>query len=406
MASTILVDMARMTTGTTGTGIITLGSAAQSFLTFAQAGVANGQTVRYLIEDPPNREVGTGVYTSAGTTLSRTVLFSTNSNNPINLSGVAQVALTALAEDITNKTGDTLTGALNWATAVTISSAATVNIGAAASNYIIITGTTTITAFDTIAQGAQRRLRFAGALTLAHNATSLICIGAANILTAADDVADFISEGGGNWRMIGYDRASGAAVTASGFLPPGYVSVLVSNNGADANNGIDFAAGKCRDSTDVSDMALGSTLTKKINAAWTVGSGNGGLDTGSKAANTFYYLWLIKRTDTGAVDALFSISATAPTMPTNYDRKQRVGFIRTDGSSNILPFKQDVDQPDELRWTNTSFTDLSVGPTTSPDAQLRTVTCTAPPSSRALVRVRQFSDSGTPAGGVIGEGGT
>ncbi len=98
----LLYNMARMTTATTGTGTITLGSAVASFLTFAQAGVQNLDVVSYVIEDGNGtaREVGTGTYTSSGTTLSRTPVNSTNSNAAINLSGTAQVAITALKADI------------------------------------------------------------------------------------------------------------------------------------------------------------------------------------------------------------------------------------------------------------------------------------------------------------------
>ena len=113
-------------------------------------------------------------------------------------------------------TGGTLTTALNEALAVTIAAAATVNIGAAAANTISITGTTTITAFDTIADGAVRLLEFAGALTLTHNATSMILPTGANIVTAAGDVAEFRSLGAGNWRCIGYLRAAGTPLAGSG----------------------------------------------------------------------------------------------------------------------------------------------------------------------------------------------
>ena len=108
--------------------------------------------------------------------------------------------------------GGTLTEALNHAPSVSLASAATVPIGAAAANAITITGTTTITAFDSIADGAIRVLTFAGALTLTHNATSLILPGGANILTAAGDVAVMMSLGPGNWRCIAYQRASGTAL--------------------------------------------------------------------------------------------------------------------------------------------------------------------------------------------------
>ncbi|HTK34543.1 MAG TPA: hypothetical protein VL358_04545 [Caulobacteraceae bacterium] len=107
-------------------------------------------------------------------------------------------------------TGGTLASPVNNAPADTLASASTVNIGGAASNYVKITGTTTITAFDSLASGAERIVEFAGALTLTHNATSLILPGAANIQTAAGDIARFISEGSGNWRMLSYARASAA----------------------------------------------------------------------------------------------------------------------------------------------------------------------------------------------------
>lgn len=113
-------------------------------------------------------------------------------------------------------TGGTLTSALNEAPEVTLAAAATVNIGAAAANTIVITGTTAITAFDAIAAGALRRVVFAGALTLTHNATSLILPTAANIATAAGDVAEFLSLGAGNWRCTGYTRATGAALAGGG----------------------------------------------------------------------------------------------------------------------------------------------------------------------------------------------
>lgn len=95
-----LFNLARMTTATTGTGTITLGSAASGFLTFAQAGVVNGDIVSYGIQDGTSREVGTGTYTSSGTSLTRSVVKSTNSNAAISLSGSAEVFITPVATDI------------------------------------------------------------------------------------------------------------------------------------------------------------------------------------------------------------------------------------------------------------------------------------------------------------------
>ena len=61
---------------------------------------ADGDTVSYGINDGNNSEVGTGVYTTSGTTLTRNVTRSTNGHAAINLSGTAQVFITPRAEDI------------------------------------------------------------------------------------------------------------------------------------------------------------------------------------------------------------------------------------------------------------------------------------------------------------------
>ncbi len=88
-----------------------------------------------------------------------------------------------------------------------IASAGTTNLATATGVFVHVTGTTTITAFGTAASGVVRVVRFAGALTLTHNATSLILPGGANITTAANDVAVMVSEGSGNWRCVAYQNA-------------------------------------------------------------------------------------------------------------------------------------------------------------------------------------------------------
>jgi hypothetical protein len=99
-----------------------------------------------------------------------------------------------------------------------VASAATVDLGAINSRNALITGTTTITSLgNTGSEGRTICVRFAGALTLTHNATSLILPSAANITTAAGDTAVFVkdSTASGNWRCVEYQRASGQAVISA-----------------------------------------------------------------------------------------------------------------------------------------------------------------------------------------------
>jgi len=105
------------------------------------------------------------------------------------------------------------------------------------------------------------------------------------------------------------------------------------NNGSDATNDIDIAAGGCTDSTYADVIAI-SAITKQSDVAWAVGTNQGGLDTGA-VGNSDYYIWAIKRVDTGVTDILYSLSSTAPTMPANYTLKRLVGWFKRVGGTIV-----------------------------------------------------------------------
>ena len=91
-----------------------------------------------------------------------------------------------------------------------IASAATTTIGTRGlGDYIHITGVATITSLGTAAAaGIRRTLIFDGALTLTHNVTSLICPGAANIVTVAGTVIEVVAETTANWRVVSVTHPS------------------------------------------------------------------------------------------------------------------------------------------------------------------------------------------------------
>lgn len=93
-----------------------------------------------------------------------------------------------------------------------IASAATTDLSTATTPFVHVTGTTTITALGTVQAGAERQVVFDGILTLTHDGTALILPTGADITTAAGDAAVFRSEGSGNWRCVGYQRADGTSL--------------------------------------------------------------------------------------------------------------------------------------------------------------------------------------------------
>ena len=100
-----------------------------------------------------------------------------------------------------------------------VASAATTDIGIINSNFIRVTGTTTITSFGINYKGP-RFVRFAGVLTLTHNGTTLVLPTSANITTAAGDRAIItpIGNPASGWQVLAYQRADGSALTASNDL--------------------------------------------------------------------------------------------------------------------------------------------------------------------------------------------
>ncbi len=109
-----------------------------------------------------------------------------------------------------------------------------------------------------------------------------------------------------------------------------------------------------KDSSNVSYLASSVNVTATITS-----SGANGLDTGSEASSTWYYVWVIYNGTT--VASLLSTSATAPTMPSGYTYKARVGSVYNDASSNFVGFHQ----IDRTVYYNTYQSALSAGSATS-----------------------------------------
>lgn len=109
-----------------------------------------------------------------------------------------------------------------------------------------------------------------------------------------------------------------------------FAGLALSATGANANVLISASELLLRGTDGSPRLVSGVNLTLN-----TAGSGVNGLDAGSLAASTWYAVWVISNGTTTA--SLLSLSSTAPTMPSGYTHKARVGWIRTDGTANNFP---------------------------------------------------------------------
>lgn len=112
-----------------------------------------------------------------------------------------------------------------------VASAATVNLDTVGTQYVRVTGTTTITAI-TLSDGRSRAVVFGGALTLTNGA-SLILPGGANITTAAGDTAIFVGEPGGVVRCLHYGFAALAPEPSVRLLGHSAVANTIGNSTAE-----------------------------------------------------------------------------------------------------------------------------------------------------------------------------
>jgi hypothetical protein len=133
-----------------------------------------------------------------------------------------------------------------------------------------------------------------------------------------------------------WDRVTTAGNQNAQTLAAGSIFGLTTgNNGAAPNTAIDIAVGQCRDSTNTSDIVLTAGLSKSLAAVWAAGTGQGGRDLPTAlATNQVWHVFVIFDEDTGAVDALFSQSVGAPTLPGNFTKFRRIASLCPLGSDN------------------------------------------------------------------------
>lgn len=132
----------------------------------------------------------------------------------------------------------------------------------------------------------------------------------------------------------------------------------ISNDVVNPDEIVSIEAGRARDSGNENDIILSAAVDVDISE-----SGAGGLDTGSVAASTFYAVYVIgDSTEYSSPAGILSADLDEPLLPNGYDMYRRVGYVLTDGSSDILPFDQLGSGNDRYMYYRASIaTDITAG---------------------------------------------
>lgn len=137
-------------------------------------------------------------------------------------------------------------------------------------------------------------------------------------------------DNGTEYRLVAAGTTSSAAIVSTNR------NLSVRTHASNPNYQLTVTADEVMLKNTGGDAMVASTVSETVDI--TV-SGAGGLDTGSEAGNTWYYVYVIAKAD-GTVDGLLSTSSTSPTMPSGYTFKALVGVVRNNGASNFVAFRQ------------------------------------------------------------------
>ncbi len=248
------------------------------------------------------------------------------------------------AWNILVRTRDVFNTRQEWNKGADLASANDLTIGTDGNSFDV-TGTTTINGInDDVQAGALFMLQFDGILTLKHdtapsaNFAKLDINGGADYTTAAGDRALVESGGDAGDMRVQIFKADGTAVVAAAHIDiRDQARGLVCSRPTAATVDIDADEIILQTAAGLPHRATSVDLTVDITA-----SGANGLDTGSEAGDTMYFLWVIYNPATTTVAGLLSTDSAigSITLPSGYTYAALVGAVYNDSASDLLDFEQ------------------------------------------------------------------
>ncbi|WP_447578287.1 pyocin knob domain-containing protein [Achromobacter kerstersii] len=150
----------------------------------------------------------------------------------------------------------------------------------------------------------------------------------------ASDMGDIYVDGLGwhRWNGTGYAKVPAQATKYRTGLQTRVASVQA----------ITVLSGACASASGNADLVLAadSTRTLQASGAFVHGTTGNALLAGARAANTWYFVFLIRRDSDGSVAVAFDSTPNCANRPAAYTEYRRVGCIRTDGNAAIWAYTQ------------------------------------------------------------------
>lgn len=117
--------------GTPGTSAFVLGTPVSGYQSFASAGIADTNTVRYVIEDGVNWEIGTGTYSSSGPEVARNLVTQSSAGGTTKIlaTSAATIMVSVAAGDFLPSDGGTVTGTVVLPSTTSIGTVSSTEIG-------------------------------------------------------------------------------------------------------------------------------------------------------------------------------------------------------------------------------------------------------------------------------------
>lgn len=199
---------------------------------------------------------------------------------------------------------------------------------------------------------------------------------------------------------VSTQKSSKAYVDAKVRLPRGFISgFVIKNNSGDSAHDLDISAGECRAESNAADIVL-SAMTKRFDATWSAGTGNGGLSSSLTvlAADTWYHVFAVLISGSADVIADTSVSCANGVADHSVTAYRRIGSFKTNGSATIIAFKANEISGGGIKF---EWVDPPLDFNTSVNTSTSTITLDYVPTGMVSETILNVYQTGTGTTGYI-----